>query len=276
MNCLHPINLRKLGIIVPCGKCIKCRIQRTNEWKLRLVHESRYHEESCFITLTYNDENLPEDRSLDKRVLQNFIKRLRKRIEPVRIKYYASGEYGSLLLREHYHIICFGWNPPIEDLYKAYKKKGKQYYGSRTISALWTYGFNVVGQVTGDSCQYVAGYVRKKLFGKQGHNIYGGRLPPFALQSRGIGARYAFEHWEELKTNLCVIERGKNLGTPRYYAKVVNLDTQDLQMKRHKIEAEVFQKYVDEGYDWSNYQDLKKESIEQEEKDMLYLENMRR
>ena len=215
MTCLRPYYLERLGYNIPCRKCIQCRIQATKEWSIRLMHELEYHTEACFITLTYRDEDLPEDRSLDKKVLQDFIKRLRKRIEPVRIKYYACGEYGNEHDREHYHLIVFGWEPNIGDLFYVYFKKGKRYYASKIIRGLWPYGFNTVGTVTSDSCQYVAGYVRKKLTGTKAKEIYRGRIQPFALQSTGLGAQFAYDKRHEIKERLSVTQGNKNVGLPR-------------------------------------------------------------
>ena len=249
---------------VPCRKCIACRIQITNEWSLRLVHESRCHNENCFITLTYRDDKLPLCRSVCKRTIQLFMKKLRKKVE-VKIKYYACGEYGKLHDREHYHLIIFGWQPPIEDLYFAYSKKGKDYYGSRIISALWDRGFNTVGTVTRDSCQYVAGYVRKK----DRRIADGKRLPSFNLQSTGIGACYAFAHRERIEKHLSVIEGNKNFGTPRYYSRILGLDNERLKLKREMKDSELYGKYLDDfGLESEAFHKLAVSAQEQREKNL--------
>ena len=280
MTCTKPFILRKgqfdVGMPVPCRHCMACRIAITREWTTRLMHEAQYHKENCFITLTYATEHLPADRSLSKRTLQLFIKRLRKSLGDTLIKYYACGEYGKLHSREHYHLIIFGWSPPLEDLYYAEKKKGKQYYGSRRISTIWTNGFNTVGSLTRDSCQYTVGYVRKKLYGQQAKSVYEGRLPPFALQSRGLGARYAIENRTRIKADLCVRENNKNVGLPRYYAKVVNVDGEKLKMKRYQKEAQVVAHYVDDGYDYHDYIKLALAATEQKEKNLIAQEKLRR
>lgn len=46
---------------LPCGRCIDCRIEYSHQWATRCVHESKMFLDSCFITLTYNDENLPPE-----------------------------------------------------------------------------------------------------------------------------------------------------------------------------------------------------------------------
>ena len=102
MNCTNPVNLN--GVELQCGKCIACRIAKSNEWGTRIYHELDYYPESCFLTLTYDEEHLPDDYGLHKKHLQDFFKRLRKNTGK-KIKYYAVGEYGENYDRPHYHCI---------------------------------------------------------------------------------------------------------------------------------------------------------------------------
>ena len=74
------------GLLVPCGKCMACRIAKTREWTVRMMNESNCHDKNVYVTLTYSDDYLPEDLSLSKREAQLFLKRLRKSIEPPKIK----------------------------------------------------------------------------------------------------------------------------------------------------------------------------------------------
>jgi len=239
------------------------------------MHEARYHENNCFITLTYRDEDLPLCRSLCKQILQRFIKRLRKYLGEQKIKYYACGEYGSLFEREHYHLIVFGWQPPLEDLYLAYIKKGKKYYGSRIISTLWTHGYNTVGTVTPDSCQYVAGYVKKGPNITNLKRMLKGRLQPFALQSTGLGAYYAYENREKIKANLSVIEGKKNFGLPRYYQRIIGVDTDMLREKSLKKEYERYQFMKDLGWSHNDIMRIFKEESNQKEIDLVTKDNIK-
>jgi len=66
---------------LPCGQCIGCRLERSREWAIRMVHEASMHEDNCFITLTYAPEYLPPDGSLVKSDFQKFMKRLRKQVK---------------------------------------------------------------------------------------------------------------------------------------------------------------------------------------------------
>jgi len=50
-------------VVVPCGQCIGCRLERSRQWAVRCVHESSLYDRNCFITLTYSDEYLPRDGS---------------------------------------------------------------------------------------------------------------------------------------------------------------------------------------------------------------------
>ena len=90
------------SITVPCGKCIVCQNERRDAWAARLELESRMHVSTWFVTLTYNEESLPP--FLVRRDLQNFFKRLRKRIP---CRHFSCGEYGSQGNRPHYHAIIF-------------------------------------------------------------------------------------------------------------------------------------------------------------------------
>lgn len=119
MKCSHPIVVG--GRVLPCGKCIMCRKGKVNEWAYRLCLEKSIWKDASFITLTYNEENLPENGLLVKSDLQKFFKRLRKHID---IRYFACGEYGSQFGRPHYHAIIFGLSYKNVELIEKTWKKG--------------------------------------------------------------------------------------------------------------------------------------------------------
>lgn len=68
-------------IQLPCGQCIGCRLEHSRQWAMRMMHEASLHEENCFLTLTYDEENIPPDHSLKVEHFQKFMKRLRRRHE---------------------------------------------------------------------------------------------------------------------------------------------------------------------------------------------------
>lgn len=184
---------------IPCGKCMACRIAKTREWTVRLIHELSCWDKSCFATLTYSDENLPADGSINKYQLQCFFKRLRKDVK--NIKYYACGEYGELYNRPHYHAIIFGVNFDEKEI----------------IEENWKFGFVTVGTVTADSCQYVCGYIRKKLDGLMGRIAYGPRDSPFNLVSKGLGSDWLKRSVDQITSQQKCTVHGKNYGVPLYY-----------------------------------------------------------
>jgi len=207
-------------MLVPCCKCMACRIARTSEWTTRVMHEL-IGKSGCFITLTYDEKNLPENGTLVKEHFQLFMKRLRRFVEPTKIKYYGCGEYGEKTNRPHYHAVIINWMPDREGLYRP---SGK-YYASRQLEKLWMFGNNTVGTITNDSVQYVCGYIRKKLYGPKYQDIYGGRLAPFQLQSMKLGYDYAVQHKDQILEK-GITRDGKNVGIPRYYRKkLIEKDT---------------------------------------------------
>jgi len=190
-----------------------CRIARTSEWTTRILHELQ-DKDGCFITLTYDEKNLPANGTLVKSDLQKFFKRLRKKIEPIRIKYFGCGEYGEHTKRPHYHAIIINWKPNSEDCYRPNRKSS----ASKTIEQLWTYGNNTVGSPDREAIQYVVGYIRKKLLGVR-ENEYSGIIPPFQLQSQGIGKDFAVQHKESILSDRGLTRNGIQVGLPRYYRK---------------------------------------------------------
>ena len=168
----------------------------------------------------------------------------------------------------------FGWQPPLGDLYVGKRKKGKIYYASRTLDTVWTHGFNVVGNVTRHSCQYTVGYVRKKLYGSRAAEVYAGRLQPFALQSKGLGASYVFDHREDIEKHLCVREGKKNFGLPRYYQRIAFIDPARLVEKRLQKDAEMLKHY--EKFSDKDIFQLVLLAREQTERNLLMQERMKR
>lgn len=138
--------------------------------------EQLKHNESCFCTLTYATEHLPESGSLSKRDLQLWLKRLRKEI-PTKIRYYAVGEYGDRTWRPHYHAALYGVS----------------YLQAKIIEGTWKKGMIHIGELTKESAQYICGYVVKKLTNGKDPEVIrklAGREPEFCRMSLrpGIGA----------------------------------------------------------------------------------------
>ena len=118
---IHEEHLVEEMLKLPCGKCIGCRLARSREWAIRCVHEASLHEHNCFITLTYDDDHLPMNNSLDLRDFQLFMKRLRFKFGNG-IRYYHCGEYGDNYRRPHYHACLFNFDFADKKIWKCDKK----------------------------------------------------------------------------------------------------------------------------------------------------------
>lgn len=211
MLCKSPTMIRHGNIWykVPCQKCLPCKINKTSEWKLRLLMELKTNSVASFVTLTYNNDNLPSDRSLHKEDLSNFNKAFRQDYS-LPIKFFACGEYGDnperltffgdnvdseLVKRPHYHSIMFG----VDNSYKTREILYENWHKCDSWKFFGKTWYKTVGQVTADSCSYVAGYCQKKLFGDLANDEYKGKIPPFQLQSKKIGEEYFLQHIDEYK-----------------------------------------------------------------------------
>lgn len=234
----------------PCGKCPACRRSRTREWANRIIHELAYHKNAVFITLTYDDKNMPYSKegkeTLDRREFVKFIKRIRKQLEPKKIKYFACGEYGETYGRPHYHAILFNVSPS-DKIFKVIRDNGKRKLYS---TEQWPWGLIDVGSVTYKSAAYVAGYIQKKL----GVSKYEGREPPFQLQSQGIGLDYVNDNKENLIEDLGFTMNGAKCSLPRYYRKKLAEDIKQERLNTLKEEQvdELDEFLTDRGYDAVN------------------------
>lgn len=156
------------SVSVPCGYCLECRLAKAKDWATRCVCEARLWAKNCFVTFTYNDDNLPltEDgrMTLKKKDMQDFFKRLLKNQKCDKyntIRRFYCGEYGPKRGRPHYHAIIFNYCPDDLVFYKK-GKNGDDVYKSKSLQKLWGKGFVTVGMVTAKSAGYVARYTLKK------------------------------------------------------------------------------------------------------------------
>lgn len=244
----------RVGIQVPCGQCIGCRLERSRQWAIRCVHESRCHDDNCFVTLTYKPECIPSGGSLDKSHFQKFMKRLRKKLEkgfdyvdkkgekafyPAgdKIRFFHCGEYGEKGSRPHYHACVFGFDFPDRKLFT--ERDGVRLYTSDVLSQLWPYGFSTVGDVTFESAAYVARYITKKITGKKADEHYKGRLPEYTTMSRGgnvrgsrgLGIGWYNDYSSDVFPSDEVVLRGKKMKPPRAYDKWLEVDDNSAYQK---------------------------------------------
>lgn len=220
-----------IPVTLPCGQCSGCRLERSRQWAVRCVHESKMHERNCFITLTYNDDHLPEGGNLVLDDLQRFFKRYRKRVykdDKSRFRVYYCGEYGERLGRPHYHALIFGHDFNDRKFYKT-TVDGEKLYTSETLQEIWSeegreIGFCTVGDVTFRSAAYCARYIMKKMNGEKAEEHYQGRTPEFSHMSRGgrtgkggIGKAWYEKYKHDTYPSDDVAINGKLVKPPRYY-----------------------------------------------------------
>lgn len=213
------------------------------------MHEAQLHEHNVFVTLTYNDENIPPGMSLRHRDWQLFAKKLRKKKGP--FKFYMCGEYGETFSRPHMHACIFGID--FEDKYPWRKNASDhQLYRSETLEKLWTYGDSEFGAVTFESAAYVARYVMKKITGDLAEQHYTyidhwgeihQRVPEYNQMSRGGRNGKGLAHgWitrfhRDVYPSDQVITRGHPSQPPRYYdlcAEQGNLASMD-EIRKQRI-----------------------------------------
>lgn len=251
MTCYYPVEIPLKGCVdlrqtVACGQCLGCRIDRTRDWKIRLVHESRLHEDKCFITLTYADENIPFGGTLVKRDFQLFMKRLRKSRPAKKIRFFHCGEYGGKNDRPHYHAIIYGTDFSDKRFYKN-SRDGSPLFKSAELDGLWAKGIAVIGACTPETCAYVAGYILKKITGELGELYYShvdadGVLrpnqPPYITMSNrpGIGREHYDRYAENIYASDSVVLGGVELPPPkrydRYHKQLEEKNLHDIKQKR--------------------------------------------
>lgn len=172
MPCYHPWNhiqgssSRQLS----CGQCIGCRLEKSRQWAVRCVHEAQLYEQNCYVTLTYDDEHLPENNSLQYRDFQLFMKRLRKRYADKTIRFYMAGEYGEENRRPHFHAALFNHDFHDKQHHRITSQK-HTLYTSPTLDQLWSNGYSSIGALTFQSAAYIARYILKKITG-QNENLH--------------------------------------------------------------------------------------------------------
>lgn len=186
------------------------------------TQREEHHAESCFVTLTYNQHNLPVDGQLQKSDFQAFIRSLRKRTQ-AKIRYYYCGEYGEKFSRPHFHAILFGFTPT--DLkFHSYQQESPT-YTSATISAAWKKGHILVGSATFESAAYIARYILKKQNGEKALHHYvnsdgvilNKEFTNMSLKP-GIGSEYYEKYKKEIWVTDSIAYKGQEIPPPKYYS----------------------------------------------------------
>lgn len=272
---LHTKQSRMAATPFGCGQCLPCRINKAREWTARLLLEQTQHERSCFVTLTYDDEHIPEE--LSKAELQQYLKRIRRLYNARAIRYLGVGEYGDNTGRPHYHLALFGVGAEDE----------------RKIKGAWNkcdpdIGIDI-GDLSPESARYILGYCVKKLTKEEDPRL-GGRAPEFLLSSKqqgGLGASAIKDLVHSLRGKIYfdaekikIIRElrigGKKMPIGRYltkkYIEYAGISDEKQQIELYMYQEELFNKVrkEDENY-YKNLIDLDAQKrLKQEEKRKIF------
>lgn len=153
--------------------------------------ETHQWSDNAFVTLTYSDENLPmsatKKPSLYPKHVQDWLKRLRKEIEPIKVRYYAVGEYGDESHRPHYHAAMFNLPTCSRGNTRAGTRRAPSGWqgccpACELVGKTWGHGNVYLGVLEAHSAQYICGYVTKKMTKPDDARLEG-RYPEFARMS---------------------------------------------------------------------------------------------
>lgn len=278
MRCLHPIRVKvcdknKRGNpyskhqgayrLLPCGKCVACRMRRAMQWGFRLEQEWHISDNCCFITLTYAPENLPSDGNLVKEHYLKFMKSLSMDIRrycelfsiPFKFRYLGVGEYGFEKGRAHYHAILF--NVP------------GGYFATSTVklcrlaekflrTRFWhERGFVTVSELNSTRIMYISKYVVKA------EDFDGSKIKPFMTCSKRppIGINYlnhkTVKYHHDANDFLVRNDSGYWLPLPRIYWPYIWSHTELLKHSAEMEELEIEQMLAIAQEDMEKVTDIK-------------------
>lgn len=157
--------------------------------------EARLYQDNAFLTLTYDEKSLPADGSLRIKDAQDFIKRLRERLRPNKIRTFYVGEYGDTTFRPHYHLAVFNFPSCVYGTSRFSQTVGT--FTTRRSScctscdlvlSTWGHGLVSLGVLNEATAAYISGYILKKMTHRLDPRLEG-REPEFARMSLkpGIG-----------------------------------------------------------------------------------------
>ena len=217
----------------PCGQCLACRINDTRHWFVRSFFEVKYSDRyyHYFLTLTYNDEELPENGLCIQEHLKKFLNNFNTSYG-LNLRYFATSDYGNINKRPHYHAIILS------------KKK----ISTRMVERIWRKGFVKIKPLTRENIKYVLRYTVKK-------TPFDGSLDGwFRLISLGWGAKF-LKHYHGQKFLLI---DGKKYAIPPYYVRKLGLETKQLDKTIYYDKLYVHYLDIVDNYQKA-YEDLKKQ-----------------
>lgn len=276
MSCSHPVPIGN-GLLVPCGKCYYCRMQKRTAWVFRMVQELKINPNCAFVTFTYNDDNIKylrkrfdrykfkkwykllgknfESATLDKQDSTDLIKACQHKIKQMfgkraLVRYYITGEYGDTTDRPHFHGVF--WFPGKVDYDEFFK-------------SVWQYGNIDIQEVTPANINYISKHQMKDCKG----NLYQQKFAPiFSTMTRyngGLGSSFLadeniYNFYSESRENKYVILNNYKIPLPQFYRKKLydKMTPQEWE-KLLKTQTEKLSSYKNLG---AYFSDLKRQNVE--------------
>lgn len=220
-NFLNTMHLERM-MVVPCGKCLYCFLNRQDEWRSRLQQEMKYSFTAYFVTLTYDELNCPND--VDKVDVQKFLKRLRSYMS-IPLRYFLVSEYTPTgTYRPHYHFALF---------FKQYVSLDEV---DVEVRKAWQKGFVTVADLNDGRIDYISTYCIK-FFNRPPD----GHLENFMLCSRRpfIGADYLtseMKNYHHESKNTFISVNGYKHKLPRIYRDKIFDDVEKVELREKVAE----------------------------------------
>lgn len=286
MKCAYPVAIGN-GLLVPCGRCYYCRMQKRSAWVFRMMQELKFNPNCVFVTFTYNEDNIQalrkrfdrykfkkwykilgadfESATLSKEDCTELIQACQYNIKQLcgkkaLVRYYITAEYGDTTNRPHFHGVF--WFPKKIDYEEFFHK-------------VWIYGNIDLQEVTPANINYIAKHQMKDCKG----NLYQQKFAPiFSRMTRyngGLGKDFlenevVKDYYKQNRFNSYVILNNYKIPLPSFYRKKLFdkmtyedyetlLHNQDETIKAHgNFESYLRDLKIDNSEKWRRYYRLKK------------------
>lgn len=214
----NPWRLQLQHQVFNCNKCLVCRKKKAYELAVRCVLHASLYQHNCFLTLTYDETKSTYHNRFEYPDIQKFKKKLRQHCvrhhKGKKIEIFNVHEYGKNG-KKHWHLLVF--NHDFEDKILHTRKNNIPLYTSQTLSDLWTFGFNTVGDVSEGSAMYQAQYMEKDI--KNGNLMSHKKSHS---KHSGLGKPFFTRHYKQILSLGYIPVASRKVPLPRYFQKLAH------------------------------------------------------